>query len=151
MKNIDKYYQFLSAICENLDMEVPTIRFDESHFSTKTQRAVCHVKDKIIYLRRKSQYGEIDYDTLFCIAHEARHIWQFQFPEWKEIIMNRPKASNVYTQDYNLQLHEIDANAYGAVVMIKTTGHRPVFNGLSDDVIQMICDRVDNLISDYKN
>lgn len=50
-------------------------------------------------------------------------------------------------ESYNMQLAEIDANAFATIVMADCFGIRPLYQGMSDKVIQAIGKRVDEIIN----
>lgn len=44
--------EFIAGICELLEIKVPTISYDNSHFSTKTTLAQCEPTANTIYLTK---------------------------------------------------------------------------------------------------
>ena len=44
--------EYIADVCDLLDMDVPTISFDNTHFSTNTTMALCDPVAHTIYLRK---------------------------------------------------------------------------------------------------
>jgi Zn-dependent peptidase ImmA (M78 family) len=77
-----------------------------------------------------------DLDVAFAVAHELRHLWQQQTERFD--LEEHAVPGSVSTIDYNLQAEEIDANAFGALVMESFFHVRPTFPSLPPDLVQMI-------------
>lgn len=94
------------------------------------------------------KYDKINPDLLFSIAHEIRHIWQIK--TGKEIYFDNYQTIDTIkdTEKYNLQIAELDANAFAKIVMCDFFHITPLFNGLSDNVKNEIDKRVDTIISE---
>lgn len=130
--------EFINEICEVLSIPVPKISYDTSVFDTDTTLAICKKDGKIIHLRK---YDEPNPDLLFSIAHELRHIWQIKNDE-EYYLGNYKNASECADyEEYNLQIAELDANAFGAIAMIQFFRIRPTFDSLSDETTNKIYDR----------
>lgn len=134
---------FITEICELLKIQVPFISYDTSHFPTETTLAQCNPVENTIYLRR---LNSLNPDFLFAIAHELRHIYQYQTDEkfYFSIYKSSNKCSSV--EEYNLQIAEVDANAFASIVMTDFFSMKPQFNGLSNKVINAIDNRVKIII-----
>ena len=65
--------EFITDICDLLDIPVPSISYDISHFPTKTTMAQCELTNNVIYLNKLDKPNP---DYLFAIAHELRPIFQ---------------------------------------------------------------------------
>lgn len=136
--------EFINEVCDILDISIPNISFDTSSFLSDTMMALYVPSDGIIYLKK---YDKINSDQLFSIAHELRHIWQMQndeelyFSTYKQV----DQCSSI--EEYNLQLAELDANAFSALAMISLLHLRPLFNGLSEFVKSKIHERMDYLLT----
>ncbi len=136
-------------ICdEYLDIEFPKIVFKRSsHMPTATTKALAvfeEDKTPTIYIDPK-----IDYDPsiVFVLAHELRHIYQFF--EFSSDVFTENKASDeLSTDDYNLQPLELDANAFGMIVMQDITGCKPLFYGLSESVRKAIDKQAKRILED---
>ena len=50
-------------------------------------------------------------------------------------------------EEYNLQLAEVDANAFAAIIMIDCFHLQPQWNGLSNKVIKAINARIDYILT----
>lgn len=64
---------------------------------------------------------------------------QLYFSDYKPIDL----CNNIET--YNLQLAELDANAFGCLIMISFFQRKPLFNGLPDSVKSKIYKRMEYL------
>ena len=122
-------YDFISNICDILDIAIPSVSFDTSNFSTDTMMAQVDLSGKQIYLKR---HGKPNPDLLFSIAHELRHIWQMQHDRALYFSSYRPVQELASIDEYNLQLAELDANAFAGLVMIDFFQLEPLYEGLSD-------------------
>ena len=136
--------EFIADICELLDIPVPSISYDTSHFPTETTMAQCELTSNTIYLNKLDKPNP---DYLFAIAHELRHIFQYQNDE--KFYLSNYKTSDKCSsiEEYNLQIAEIDANAFASIIMIEYFHMQPQWNGLSDKVINAINDRINLLLS----
>lgn len=141
---------FIKEVSEILQIPAPEISFDTSMFPTETTLAQCEIDVNdpdgcIIHLRKCDKPNP---DQLFAIAHELRHIWQFRqglyLPEYKE----RNECESV--EEYNLQLAEIDANAFGAIIMNDFFGMKPLFQGLSETVKEEIAKQIKHIVATTK-
>ena len=140
--------EFITDICELLKIPVPSISYDTSHFPTETTMAQCELTSNIIYLNK---LDEPNPDYLFAIAHELRHIFQYQDDE--QFYLSNYKASdNCYSiEEYNLQIAEIDANAFASIIMVEYFHIQPQWNGLSDKVINAINSRISIIIRELND
>ena len=136
--------EFIADICDLLDIKVPSISYDTSHFQTKTTMAQCEPINNTIYLNK---IDKPDSDYLFAIAHELRHIFQYQDDE--QFYLSKYKTSDKCSsiEEYNLQIAEVDANAFASIVMVEYFRMQPQWNGLSNKVIDAINDRINFLLS----
>ena len=134
---------FITEICELLKIQVPFISYNTLHFSTETTLAQCNPVENTIYLRK---LNSLNPDFLFSIAHELRHIYQYQTDE--KFYLSGYKSSNKCSsvEEYNLQIAEVDANAFASIVMADFFSMKPQFNGLSNKVINAIDNRVKIII-----
>lgn len=131
--------EYITDICELLNIPNPSISYDTSHFTTQTTMAQCELTSNTIYL---SKIDKPNPDYLFSIAHELRHLWQYK--ENKQFYFSGYKTSDKCSsiEDYNLQIAEIDANAFATIIMSNWFHLQPQWNALSDKVINVINDRI---------
>ena len=136
--------EFITDVCELLEIEVPKISYDTTHFATKTTMAQCEPETNTIYLNKVDKPNQ---DYVFSIAHELRHIYQYQTD--KEFYLSRYKPSNKCSsiEEYNLQIAEVDANAFAAIIMTDFFSVKPQWNGLSGKVIDTIEKRIEFLLT----
>lgn len=129
----------VELVCDDLGITIPEIKYDSKKFNSKTQLASLVIEKngkKVLYLRKK--YNDM-ITMMFSVCHELRHKYQidnliFNFDDYKT-------SSNLSKREYNMQPEEIDANAYGYLVMIREFGIEIKFNGLDRDIVDMIKNR----------
>lgn len=134
---------YILEICDILDIAVPQISFDNSKFPTKTTMAQCSPDGKVIFIKNIKNPNP---DYYFAIAHELRHIWQLK--EDAKLYFSSYKPINLCrnNEQYNLQLAEIDANAFAALIMIDFFHISPLFDGMPENVILKIQNRMNEII-----
>lgn len=137
---------FIKQVCRFLDIDVPKISYDTSKFLTGSMKAVYNMKDKVLYV--DNGHG-LNFDFYFAIAHELRHIWQIKNEPLK-YFANYKEANKVTLREYNLQLAELDANAFGVIVMADFANTQPQFNGLDDDIKVKIFERAREIAEEIK-
>ena len=140
--------EFIADICKLLDIPVPSISYDISHFSTETTMAQCELTNNIIYLNK---IDKLNPDYLFAIAHELRHIFQYQDNE--QFYLSNYKTSDKCSsiEEYNLQIAEVDANAFASIIMVEYFHMQPQWNGMSDKVINAINSRISIIIRELND
>lgn len=136
--------EFISDICNILDIPVPSVSFDTSHFPTGTMMAQVNSSGDIIYLK---EYNKPNPDQLFSIAHELRHIWQIE-NHHDLYFSNYQTVDIIGTEKYNLQSAEIDANAFASIIMVDFFHLQPQYKGLSNSVISAIKTRINELVTE---
>lgn len=136
--------EYIIDICNLLEIKVPKISYDASDFLTKTTLAQCEPSANIIYLKK---IDKPDLDYMFSIAHELRHIYQYQTDEKSYLSEYKSSDKCSSIEEYNLQIAEIDANAFASIVMTDTFSVQPQWNGLPDKVIDAIDERVNFLLT----
>lgn len=136
--------EFITDVCDLLDIEIPKISYDTSHFPTKSTLAQCKPSANTIYLNKVDKPNP---DYLFSIAHELRHIYQYQTDV--KFYLSRYKSSNKCSsiEEYNLQIAEVDANAFASIAMTDFFSIKPQWNGLSNKVIDAIEKRIEFLLT----
>lgn len=132
--------EYIKAICMELEISIPKVSYDVSKFPTDTMMAM--VTRDVMYIKKPKNGTKVNADLLFSIAHELRHIWQIDTDE-QYFMQNYKGSSELDVESYNMQLAEIDANAYACLVMMDEFGVKPQFNGLSERVRKAIYDRVE--------
>lgn len=132
--------EYIKDICEELNIPVPEVSFDTSVFLTKTMLAYCD--GHTIYIKKTDRPNP---DQLFAIAHELRHLWQIQEDE-EYYLHDYKSADEIDNETYNLQIAEIDANAFASIVMIDWFGLQPLYQGMSDKVVSAIKNRIIEII-----
>ena len=140
--------EFITDVCELLELGVPKISYDTTHFATKTTMAQCELTNNIIYLNKIDKPNP---DYLFAIAHELRHIFQYQDDE-NFYLSDYKTSDNCHSiEEYNLQIAEVDANAFASIIMVEYFHMQPQWNGLSDKVICAINDRINIIIRELSD
>lgn len=140
--------EFITDVCELLKIEVPKISYDTSHFPTKTTLAQCEPTANIIYL---TKIDKLNPDYVFSIAHELRHIYQYQTDEEFYLSGYKPSNKCLSIEEYNLQIAEVDANAFASIIMVEYFSMKPQWNGLSDKTISAIDNRINIIIRELNN
>ena len=135
-------YDFINDICNILNIPTPSVSFDTSNFSTDTMMAQCSPDGSTIYIKK---YDKPNPDQLFSIAHELRHVWQIQIDKEHYFSEYKSRELCASTEEYNLQLAEIDVNAFAGIIMEEFFHLKPLFNGLSDSVKSKIYKRMEYL------
>ena len=135
-------YDFINDICDILNISVPSVSFDTSKFSTDTMMAQVNPSGDTIYLKK---YDKPNPDQFFSIAHELRHIWQIQNDEELYFSTYKPIDLLPSVEEYNLQIAELDANAFAGLVMMDFFNLKPLFEGVPDSVKAKIFERMDYL------
>lgn len=138
--------RFINDICEILDIPVPEISYDTSHFQTETMIAQCHSSGNVIHIKKVDVPNA---DILFAIAHELRHIYQIR-NDYEFFLADYKTRSDVDLETYNNQIAEIDANAFATIVMVDLFHLNPQFTGLSSVTIKLIKERIDEIIETFE-
>ena len=87
------------------------------------------------------------FNILFALAHEFRHIWQYEEDEEK-YVKNQKSKMELGSKAYNLQIAEIDANAFAHLIMTNWFGVKPTFENLDDEVKEAIYKREKEIAED---
>ncbi len=140
--------EFIAEICELLGIQIPTISYDTSHFPTETTMAVSAPISNIIYLKKNNNPN---FDYMFSIAHELRHIFQYQNDEKFYFANYKPSDKCDSIEEYNLQIAEVDANAFANIIMVEFFHLKPLWNGLSEKVIDSINSRISIIVHELNS
>lgn len=135
---------YINNVCDILHITTPIISFNVSKFQSDTMMAQCNLSGDTIYIRKTDKPNP---DYLFAIAHELRHIWQIKTNKSKFFDYYKPREDCNSVEEYNLQLAEVDANAFAAIIMIDCFHLQPQWNGLSNKVIKAINARIDYILT----
>lgn len=145
MDEIEEIQEFADLVCDILEIDVPVIRQESKGDTAKvktseTQLAAASPDGREILL---FQIGE-KMDLYFALAHELRHVWQKK---------NRPRLINGYLPSsmldidtYNLQPAELDANAFGVIIMANFFHVRPLFRGLKEGTVDRIMEEAARIV-----
>lgn len=134
--------EFICDVCDILKIQIPSMSYDTSNFPTDTMKAQCSPDGSTIYLKK---YAKPNPNQFFSIAHELRHIWQMQNDEQLYFSSYKPIDLCSSVEEYNLQLAELDANAFAGLVMVDFFHLKPLFDGVPDSVKSKIFERMDYL------
>lgn len=141
----DEFKEYIADVCKLLGIEMPGISYSTAGFATKTTLAQCDLLTRVIYLDKKAD--KQNPDCLFCIAHELRHIYQYQTDKQYYFSNYRQSDKCLSVEEYNLQIAEVDANAFASIIMTDFFSIKPLWNGLSDKVIRAIHERIKFLLT----
>lgn len=126
---------FTAALALVLKIRPPVIASRKPEGVSTTQLGALDVNTRGIWVRR-----DIDErDIFFAVAHEMRHLWQFE--KRREMFETYQSNKVLSIREYNLQPAELDANAFGFLIMRSWFGLEPLFNGLEDGTKQKIRER----------
>ena len=106
--------------------------------------AQCDPSSNTIYIR---EYQEVNPDIFFAVAHELRHVWQVKTDESLYFSSYKTVDKHNSVDNYNMQIAEIDAHAFAALMMSNFFGIKPLFNNLSDNVKTKINERMKVIIN----
>jgi Zn-dependent peptidase ImmA (M78 family) len=135
-------YNFINDICDILNIPIPSVSFDTSHFSTDTMMAQVNSSVNTIYLK---EYDKPNPDQLFSIAHELRHVWQIE--NYYDLYFHNYQTVDIIgVEKYNLQPAEVDANAFASIIMVDFFHLQPQYKGLTDSVISSIKNRINEIV-----
>lgn len=117
-------------------------------FDTISQRCVLHieenVKEILINMKFIKKFGYDKNFLLFAIAHECRHYYQIL----KGVNFEEYKLSNATSlEDYNKQITEIDANAFGSL-MVKMLLGLQILLPFKKDILSLIENREKEIINE---
>lgn len=85
-------------------------------------------------------------DLVFSIVHELRHAYQIKYHP--ELLDNYKQIGEISFEKYNLQEAEIDANAYASLFVEYNFKIKPLFNGYSKKVKNLIKKRKQEIIEE---
>lgn len=136
--------EFITDICDILNIPIPIVSYDTSNFPTNTMMAQCSPDGSTIYLKK---YDKPNPDQLFSIAHELRHIWQIK--KLSRFVFSKYQTVDIIgTEKYNLQPAEVDANAFASIVMVDFFHLQPQYKDLPDSVVSAIKKRIAEIITE---
>lgn len=141
-KIIETVEKYIKDLCTILRIEQPTISFDASKFPTSTTMAMCSSDGLTIYLR---QSDKLTPDLFFAIAHEMRHIWQIR-TNYDFFLKDYKTSDKLPIEEYNLQIAELDANAFAGIVLTDFFKLQPLYEGMSKAVISAIKEQETKII-----
>lgn len=134
--------KFSREICDILDIPVPVIKLvsaDRMHTGTQ----IAALTPDAVLIRNDI---EVSAELFFALAHELRHAYQIASGESLEEYRTSDRIS---IEQYNLQPLEVDANAFGALIMSDFFGIVPQFRNMPDTVRKAIKDRMKQLQKEY--
>ena len=102
-------------------------------------------------LQNDKIYVNMDNDpgtVLFAVAHELRHKWQHITDDKRFFDDYKPRSMFDSADEYNLQLAEIDAQAFGVLVMVLLYQLEITLNGLSQKTEDIILDYSDTIYAE---
>lgn len=138
--------EYIYEICTFLNIDVPYVSNDTSHFETDTMMAQCNPHMYALFVPEQE---EVTPDLLFSIAHELRHLYQYKTDEEK-YFADYKTAEQCTVEEYNLQIAEVDANAFAAIIMIDIFRLEPQWNGLSKKAVSTIKKRMNDIVQEIE-
>lgn len=138
--------EFVLEICDILDIRPPKISYDTSRFQSDTMMAQVDSSGHTIYINKCEK---VNPDQLFAIAHELRHIWQMKDRErYLSDYKSVDQCSSV--EEYNLQIAELDANAFAGLTMIEFFHLKPQFSEIPESVRSKIYEQMNRITESLK-
>ena len=132
--------KFAREICDILEISVPDIKFvsaDRMHTGTQ----IAALTPNAVLIRNDIAVSP---ELFFALAHELRHAYQIANGESLEEYQENDRIS------IEQQPLEVDANAFGALVMADYFGIVPQFQNMSNTVRKAINNRVKQLQKEYE-
>ncbi len=132
--------KFAREICDILEISVPDIKFvsaDRMHTGTQ----IAALTPNAVLIRNDIAVSP---ELFFALAHELRHAYQIANGESLEEYQENDRIS------IEQQPLEVDANAFGALVMAEYFGIVPQFQNMSNTVRKAINNRVKQLQKEYE-
>lgn len=143
MNNSGNIKDVIKLICELLKISKPEIVVS-SELPTDTLFACFFPETNKIFVKSNT----FTPDSLFAIAHELRH--KYQFVKCPEILSGyKVRTEFINIDDYNKQFAEIDANAFAMFFMENFYDLSPTFDSLSDETYNLICKRCDEIEEEF--
>lgn len=130
---------FVNYICNLLKIKPPIIIHKPESFPTKTTLAQISIDGK--YLNVRTSYANKS-DLYFALSHELRHCWQIQ-SDFSLYFSNWEPSSKIGVEKYNLQIAEVDANAFAAIILENIFCITPLWDGIPNSVKTAISLRKD--------
>lgn len=137
---------FINDVCNMLKIEPPDISYDTSNFQTDTTLAQTKSDGSTIYIRLLPTAKP---ELFLSISHELRHVWQIRLHPEKYLKNYKTRDDCTSLVEYNLQLAEIDANAFASIVMMKFFKMKPIFKEFPKTVRAAINKRIDVMKTFY--
>ena len=136
--DINKYIENVAKL---LDVEIPQIEQGEgSEYETSEYQPETDIIILVEELASQESY--------VTLAHEFRHKWQWEknrdvyFTDYKQ-------REEIVPEKYEMQLAEIDANAFAMLVCFKLLGGGPTFPNQTECVRKLIFKRAAELSEEY--
>lgn len=134
---------FAALICRELELKKPRIEYVKE-LMTPTTLAAAFPDDYILKVKANTS----GHDLYFAIAHELRHLWQWQ--KHPEMFADYKKPGELSITEYNMQPAELDANAFAQLIMVDLFRIKPLYNGLPEEVKEAISNRAREIITQTK-
>lgn len=135
-------------ICEELVIPKPKLIFKRSdRMTTPATKGMVEISENgnIVYL--DTNYGMI-LDIIKSLAHELRHIYQFEVLCMQEEYMKTQTPDKLSLEDYNMLPLEIDAHAYSEIFVEQLTGCTPLWYGFSGKIKKAIKERKATILAE---
>lgn len=138
--------EYMDSLFEKLSVKGMPIRYTKNMNILKSPTTITMIDldHEVIYVNDIYDYNVAVDLLFFCLAHEARHIYQLRNGMW---ITNE---SNTYPQgeseeayeEYRLQPEEVDANAFAYLEMERLYGKNRDYD-FGEKVMKAILERVE--------
>lgn len=132
---IEFYNNIARSVSKKLAVKEPVLKvvFEKNNGETDTQSACYSCDGHQIMFAEDLE----DCTAMVAIIHEVRHIWQREKNE-KYYFANYKSSEELSSDEFNLQIAELDANLFAKMYMEHYFNVTPPFTGLSQYVIDKI-------------
>ena len=130
MEGINKYCVDVVGI---LEVSLPSIFIDKNNEYDHCE--YCPDTDELVIVDPEGSR-----ESYFHAAHELRHKWQY-VKQYDRYFRDYKELDEVSLHNYRMQKAEVDANAFGILMMIKFFNDISFLNGYLDDEKKAIYDR----------
>ena len=131
---------YVFDICRVLKISTPTIAYTVDGVDPPTVRAIYETESDLLKINMLS---DDIIESVFVIAHELRHKWQWR--NKRSYFRSYKERKDCSLEEYNSQISELDANAFGVVALAHYFRVIPKFDGLPENIKRKIYKRAEEL------
>lgn len=139
--NFEDIEDYVIDVCELLGITAPQLLFTDKF---KTPTMLASLEPDCLKLKQTNNF----YDLCFAIAHELRHKWQIE-TDYDYYFSNYKDSTELDIIDYNMQIAELDANAFATLIMNDFFQVKPLFNNMTESVKTAINQRISEIKKEW--